>query len=196
MKTINFLITGVGGQGSLLLSNVLSEVGVKLGFDVKKSEVHGMSQRGGSVTSHVRWGSDVHSPVIGRGEVDIMLALEKLEGLRYLDMLRPGSRVLFGDFRIDPISVSAGDERYPTDQEICSLFNQVTKNCHFVPTIRIAECLKNSRVHNTVLLGALSAKMPETSPETWYEVIKERAPAKHAEVNCRAFEEGRLWMSG
>lgn len=196
MTTINFLITGVGGQGSLLLSNVLSEMGVKLGFDVKKSEVHGMSQRGGSVTSHVRWGKNVHSPVIGQGEVDVMLALEKLEGLRYLNMLRPEARVLFGDFRIDPISVSAGDDRYPTDQEICRLLNKVTKDCHLVPTIRIAEGLKNSRVHNTVLLGALSALMPDTRHDEWIKVIKERAPAKHIEVNCRAFNEGRLWMSG
>jgi indolepyruvate ferredoxin oxidoreductase, beta subunit len=196
VRTINYLITGVGGQGSLLLSNVLSEVGVKLGLDVKKSEVHGMSQRGGSVTSHVRWGEEVYSPVIGHGEVDVMLALEKLEGLRYLDMLRPEGRVMYGDFRIDPLSVSAGEDHYPTDQEIYRLTSQVTKNCHFVPTIRIAEHLKNSRVHNIVLLGALSALMPETPPEAWLEVIKERAPAKHVEVNCRAFTEGRLWLSG
>jgi indolepyruvate ferredoxin oxidoreductase, beta subunit len=196
MTTMNFLITGVGGQGSLLLSSVLSEVGVKLGMDVKKSEVHGMSQRGGSVTSHVRWGSEVHSPVIGKGEVDVMLALEKLEGLRYLDMLRPKARVMFGDFRIDPISVSSGNDRYPSDQEISGLLGQITNAYHFVPTIRIAEALGNGRVHNTVLLGALSAHLPETAPEVWLEVIKERAPGKHVEINCRALEEGYLWMKG
>jgi indolepyruvate ferredoxin oxidoreductase, beta subunit len=196
MSTINFMITGVGGQGSLLLSSVLSEVGVNLGMDVKKSEVHGMSQRGGSVTSHVRWGTQVHSPVIGKGEVDVMLALEKLEGLRYLDMLRPKSRVLFGDFRIDPIAVSSGSDRYPSDQEISCLVSQLTTDYHFVPTIRVAEALGNGRVHNTVLLGALSAHMPDTPQEAWLEAIKEKAPGKHAEINCRAFHEGRLWMMG
>jgi indolepyruvate ferredoxin oxidoreductase, beta subunit len=194
MTNINFLITGVGGQGSLLLSSVLSEVGVKLGMDVKKSEVHGMSQRGGSVTSHVRWGQEVHSPVIGKGEVDVMLALEKLEGLRYIDMLRPQAKVMFGDFRIDPISVSSGSDHYPSDHEICGLLSQLTADFHFIPTLKIAEVLGNGRVHNTVLLGALSAHMPETPPGVWREVIYQRAPSKHVEVNCRAFEEGRLWI--
>jgi indolepyruvate ferredoxin oxidoreductase beta subunit len=90
MGEIDFLVAGVGGQGALLASNVLADVGVRAGYDVKKAELHGMSQRGGSVNSHVRWGEKVLSPVIGRGEVDYLIALEVLEGLRYLTMLRPG----------------------------------------------------------------------------------------------------------
>jgi indolepyruvate ferredoxin oxidoreductase, beta subunit len=190
MNTMNFLITGVGGQGTLLVSNVLSEVGVRLGFDVKKTEVHGMSQRGGSVTSHVRWGEAVYSPVIGEGEADIMLALEKLEGLRYLSMLRPGAGVLAGDFKIEPISVSSGDDRYPSDEEIRKAIMQVASDYQLVPTIAIAEALGNSRVHNIVLLGALSARM-DSPAEPWLEVISERVPPKHVELNRRAFEEGR-----
>jgi indolepyruvate ferredoxin oxidoreductase, beta subunit len=191
MKEINFLITGVGGQGSLLMSNVLSEVGVRLGYDVKKNEIHGMSQRGGSVTSHVRWGKTVHSPVIGEGEVDVLLALEKLEGLRYLSMLRPQAQVLMGNFKIEPLSVSSGSEHYPTDEQVQQAIQQITQDHHFTPTIDIAESLGNSRVHNTVLLGALSAQMPDISEEIWLEVIAERVPPKHVELNRRAFQAGR-----
>jgi indolepyruvate ferredoxin oxidoreductase, beta subunit len=190
MSTINFLITGVGGQGSLLMSNVLSEVGVRLGHDVKKNEVHGMSQRGGSVTSHVRWGDQVRSPVIGEGEVDVLLALEKLEGLRYLSMLRPNAKVLMGDFRIDPLSVSAGADQYPDDGDVEYVLSQITKDYHFAPTIEIAEKLGNSRVHNIVLLGALSSQMPEISQDVWLEVIAERVPSKHVELNRAAFIAG------
>lgn len=190
MKAINFLITGVGGQGTLLVSNVLSEVGARTGYDVKKSEVHGMSQRGGSVTSHVRWGEAVHSPVIGRGEADVMLALEKLEGLRYLDMLRPGARVLVGDFKIEPISVSSGDDRYPSDQDLKAVFAQITEDFQVVPTIEKAEALGNSRVHNIVLLGALSSFMPEVPPDVWLQVIEARVPPKHIELNRKAFMAG------
>jgi indolepyruvate ferredoxin oxidoreductase, beta subunit len=191
MKEVNFLITGVGGQGSLLMSNVLSEVGVCLGYDVKKNEIHGMSQRGGSVTSHVRWGKSVFSPVIGEGEVDVMLALEKLEGLRYLSMLRPQAKVMMGNFRIEPLSVSSGSEHYPTDAEVVKAMEQITQDYHFIPTIDLAESLGNSRVHNTVLLGALSAQMPEVAEEVWLEVIDERVPPKHVELNRKAFQAGR-----
>jgi indolepyruvate ferredoxin oxidoreductase, beta subunit len=194
MSSINFLITGVGGQGSLLMSNVLSEVGVRLGHDVKKNEVHGMSQRGGSVTSHVRWGDQVRSPVIGEGEVDVLLALEKLEGLRYLNMLRPNARVLMGDFRIDPLSVSAGADQYPDDGEVVHVLSQVTKDYHFAPTIEIADKLGNSRVHNIVLLGALSAQMQEIPQEVWLEVIAERVPPKHVELNRAAFLAGAAFF--
>lgn len=190
MKVVNFLITGVGGQGSLLMSNVLSEVGVRLGFDVKKNEIHGMSQRGGSVTSHVRWGEAVRSPVIGDGEVDVMLALEKLEGLRYLSMLRPQARVLMGNFKIEPLSVSSGSELYPTDQQVEEALGQITQDYQFIPTIDIAEALGNSRVHNIVLLGSLAAGMPEFPPEVWLEVIEERVPPRHIALNQKAFQAG------
>jgi indolepyruvate ferredoxin oxidoreductase, beta subunit len=192
MKATNFLISGVGGQGTLLVSNVLSEVGVEVGWDVKKSEVHGMAQRGGSVTSHVRWGEKVWSPVIGQGDVDVLLALEKLEGLRYLNMLKPNALVLVGDFAIPPLSVSSGDDLYPTDDEILNTINQFTQNFWSIPTITIAERLGNSRVHNIVLLGALSVFVDGVSQEVWKKVIAARVPPKHLELNLLAFDEGLL----
>jgi indolepyruvate ferredoxin oxidoreductase beta subunit len=105
MSGTNFILAGVGGQGTLLASNVVAHVGVEAGFDVKKAEVHGMAQRGGSVNSHVRWGDKIYSPLIGPGEADYLVVLEKLEALRYLDMLRPGGAVLVGEMRIPPLSV-------------------------------------------------------------------------------------------
>jgi indolepyruvate ferredoxin oxidoreductase beta subunit len=191
MKRINFLVVGVGGQGALLASNVLAEVGVQAGFDVKKAEVHGMSQRGGSVNSHVRWGEKVSSPVIGRGEADLLIALEKLEALRYLSMLRPGGTVMVGEFKIAPLSVSSGDDHYPDDQEIKDLLGQVTQDLHFIPTLTLAKGAGSARAHNVVLLGALSALIDEVPAEVWLRVIEERVPKKTIAINRRAFEAGR-----
>lgn len=193
-ETLNFLVVGVGGQGALLFSNVLSEVGVRAGYEVKKTEVHGMSQRGGSVNSHVRWGQVVRSPVIARGQAGYLLALEKLEALRNLDMLRSGAEVLVGDFRIDPLAVSAGEAEYPDDETIRRTLNQVTEKVHFIPTVTTAEALGNSRAHNMVLLGALSALLPDFPQELWLEVMAERLPAKHVPLNRRAFHAGRESM--
>jgi indolepyruvate ferredoxin oxidoreductase beta subunit len=191
MRQTNFLIVGVGGQGALLASNVLAEVGVQAGNDVKKAEIHGMSQRGGSVTSHVRWGAEVRSPVISRGEVDFLLALEKLEALRYLTMLRPGGTAVLGEFKIPPLSVSSGGERYPDDQEIKSLVHQVTQNFYLVPTLTLAKEAGNARAHNVVLLGALSALIDDVSPEIWLQVIADRVPERYVELNRQAFASGR-----
>ena len=191
MKTINFLVTGVGGQGALLASNVLAEVGARAGYDVKKAEIHGMAQRGGSVFSHIRWGERVDSPVIGKGEVDYLIALEKLETLRYLDMLRPDGTALVGEFKIPPLSVSSGSDHYPTDDEIGAALGQLTDRYHFVPTLTLAKEVGNSRAHNVVMLGAISALIDDLSPEVWLGVVEERVPKKHVELNRRAFEMGR-----
>jgi indolepyruvate ferredoxin oxidoreductase beta subunit len=191
VKDINFLVVGVGGQGALLASNVLSDVGVRAGYDVKKAEVHGMSQRGGSVNSHVRWGNRVKSPVIGRGEVDVLLALEKLESLRYLHMLRTGGIVLVGEFKIPPLTVSSGSDHYPDDDEIRRVFHQITEDFSFVPTLRLAEEAGTSRAHNVVLLGALSAKITDVSEDVWLDVIGAHVPKKYLDLNCKAFQLGR-----
>jgi indolepyruvate ferredoxin oxidoreductase, beta subunit len=190
MDTLNILVTGVGGQGALLVSDVLSLVGVRLGFDVKKSEVHGMSQRGGSVTSHVRWGVKVYSPVIAAGEADLLIALEKLECLRSLEMLKPGGIAVVGDLKIEPIAVSSGGEHYPTDQEIRRALAQVTENVIFVPSAAIAESLGSSRVHNISLVGAV-ASLLGLPDEPFLQVISERVPPRHVEVNRLAYLEGR-----
>ncbi len=191
MKAVNFLVTGVGGQGALLASNVLAEVGVRAGYDVKKAEVHGMSQRGGSVTSHVRWGEAVKSPVIGRGEVDYLVALEKLEALRYVTMLRAGGTAVVGEFKVPPLSVSSGDDHYPDDAQLESVLGQVTQDYRFIPTLTLAKQAGSARAHNVVLLGALSALIDDVPPEIWLQVVEERVPQKYVELNRQAFELGR-----
>ena len=192
MKDMNFLLVGVGGQGTLLASNVLAHIGVRAGFDVKKAEVHGMAQRGGSVSSHVRWGEKVYSPLIGRGEVDYLVAFEKLEALRYVGMLRPGGTAIVGDMRIPPLSVSSGDDVYPDDQEVQRVLGEVTDISHFIPSLRLAEEAGNTRAHNVVVLGVLSNFIPQVPPEIWLEVIEKWVPKKYIEVNRRAFGAGRL----
>jgi indolepyruvate ferredoxin oxidoreductase beta subunit len=191
VKDVRFLLVGVGGQGTLLASNVLADVGVRAGFDVKKAEVHGMAQRGGSVSSHVRWGEKVHSPLIGLGEVDYLVAFEKLEALRYVNMLRPGGTVIVGDMRIPPLSVSSGDDVYPDDEEVRRILGEVTGDLHFIASLRLAEEVGNARAHNIVVLGALSNFIPQVPPDIWLEVIAERVPKKLIEVNRRAFQMGR-----
>jgi len=126
MDTFSFLMAGVGGQGTLLASGVLAEVGLRAGYDVKKSEIHGMAQRGGSVSSHIRWGTQVHSPLIGTGEADYLVAFERLEALRYIDLLRPGGRVLINDHAIVPGTVTTGNASYPDRSDILQALEQVT----------------------------------------------------------------------
>lgn len=191
MKDYNFLIVGVGGQGALLASNVLAEVGMEAGFDVKKAEVHGMSQRGGSVNSHVRWGENVRSPVIGDGEVDFLISLEKLETLRYLGMLRRNGDVFIGEFKIPPLTVSYGQDHYPDDSQISDVVLQITKALHWIPTLSLAEDAGTTRAHNVVMMGAVSTKIPEVTEETWLRVLEDRVPAKYVELNRNAFLMGR-----
>jgi indolepyruvate ferredoxin oxidoreductase beta subunit len=191
MKDIGFLLAGVGGQGTLLASNVLAHVGVRAGFDVKKAEVHGMAQRGGSVSSHIRWGAKVYSPLVGQGEVDYLVAFEKLEVLRYVGMLRPGGTALVGAMRIPPLSVSSGHTVYPSDEEMRRIVGQVTDNLHLVPSMRLAEEAGNVRAHNIVVLGVLSNCIGQVPPEIWLQVVSEWVPARFAEVNRRAFQLGR-----
>jgi len=191
MKTINFFLTGVGGQGTLLASNVLAQVGVRAGFDVKKAEVHGMAQRGGSVSSQIRWGEEIHSPLITEGEVDYLAAFEKLEALRYLEMLRPGSTALVGEMAIPPLSVSSGDDVYPDDEQVQRVIGAVTDDIHFVPSLRLAERAGNVRAHNVVVLGALSNFIEQVPAETWLEVITGWVPKRYIDVNKQAFQMGR-----
>ena len=195
MQTINFFLTGVGGQGTLLASNVLAQVGVRADFDVKKAEVHGMAQRGGSVSSQIRWGDKIHSPLIGRGEVDYLIAFEKLEALRYASVLRPGGTVLVGEMRIPPLSVSSGDDVYPDDDLLKSTLGQVAGRLILIPSICLAEEAGNVRAHNVVVLGALSRLIQEVPPETWLQVVSEWVPAKYVEVNQRAFQMGREFQA-
>lgn len=191
MKTLSFLLAGVGGQGTILASDVLAAVGLHAGHDVKKSEVHGMAQRGGSVTTYVRWADTVYSPLIGPGEADYMLAFEKLEALRYVEMTRPGGVVLVNDYVISPLSVTSGTDTYPADQQIMAILAAASDQVHFVPAMTLAESLGNPRVNNVVLLGALSHFLREVPVEAWLQALRERVPSRLVELNERAFLLGR-----
>jgi indolepyruvate ferredoxin oxidoreductase beta subunit len=196
--TINFLLAGVGGQGTILASDVLVNVGMAAGLQAKQAEVHGMSQRGGSVTSHVRWGTVVYSPMAGAGEIDVFLAFEKVEALRNLSQLRPGALALVNMQSIEPITVTSGGQPYPDDDALRAGVAQATDHVAYVDGSAIATELGNVRAANVVLLGALSALMererlggPALTPEVWLGVIEARVPAKYLEVNRRAFQAGR-----
>ncbi|OJX47338.1 MAG: hypothetical protein BGO78_17900 [Chloroflexi bacterium 44-23] len=186
---LNFFLVGVGGQGTILASNVLAELGLKLGYDVKKAEIHGMSQRGGSVISHVRWGEQVFSPIIAKGEADFLIAFEKLEGLRFLDQIRPDGVFLVNDYQIVPVTVSSGNAIYPSDQDIRESTHEITSNNYWVDCRSIAEELGNVKVANVVLLGALCGLM-EAELETWFPIIASKVPQKSVEINRLAFQRG------
>ena len=194
MNTVNFLLAGVGGQGTILASDVLAEVGVRSGYEAKKAEVHGMAQRGGSVVSHVRWGEKVYSPLTAKGEVDILVAFEKLEALRTVEFLRPGGTVLLNDQEIIPITVTSGGAEYPNDDRIRAVLAQVTDDVRWVDGLAIAGELGNARVANVVLLGALSALL-DVPEDTWLAVIEQRVPARTVELNRQAFRRGREAIS-
>ncbi len=196
MTAISFVLAGVGGQGTILASDVLAAVGLAAGHDVKKSEVHGMAQRGGSVTTYVRWADTVYSPLIGPGEADFMLSFEKLEALRYVDLVRPGGTVLVNNYAISPLSVSSGNDSYPLDERIKAVLGAVTEHVFLVPATALAEGLGNVRVNNVVLLGALSYFLSDVPVNAWVQALRERVPARFAELNERAFLLGRDQMSG
>jgi indolepyruvate ferredoxin oxidoreductase beta subunit len=199
--SLNFLLAGVGGQGTILASDVLVNVGLAAGYQAKQAEVHGMSQRGGSVTSYVRWGKVVHSPLVGAGEVDVYLAFEKVEALRNLNQLRRGALAVINLHAIPPVTVTSGDQLYPDDDRLRSTIAQMTDKAMYLDGRAIAEALGNARVENVVLLGALSALMEregligsELLPDEWIVAITQRVPGKVAALNRKAFEAGRLTM--
>jgi len=194
-KSINFLFVGVGGQGILTASDIAAEVGLEAGYDAKKSEVHGFSQRGGVVESHVRWGSDVAAPLAEKGTVDHLIATELLEAARWIEWLRPGGSVLVNQQRIPPMSVTVGDAVYPADEEILAAVHARADDVTLVEGLAIAGRLGNPRLTNTVLLGALSTRL-DVEPETWLAVIERRVPAKYVELNREAFWEGRRAVGG
>lgn len=189
-RVINFLFVGVGGQGVLTASDIAAEVGLRAGYDAKKSEVHGFAQRGGVVDSHVRWGGEVAAPLAEKGTVDYLVATEMLEAARWIEWLRPGGTVFVNRQRIMPMSVTVGDAVYPPDEELMELLKARTADVVLIDGLGIARQLGDPRLVNTVLLGALSTRL-EVSPDVWLEVIEQRVPARYAEMNCRAFEEGR-----
>ena len=190
MKSMNFLLAGVGGQGVLTSSDIVAGVGLVAGYDAKKSEIHGFSQRGGVVESHVRWAEKVFSPVSPRGEVDFLVAFEPLEAARWVNWLRPGGVILADRHTIDPLSVSSGDLTYPDMADIEATLRTRTKQVTFVEGLKIAQKLGNPRMANTVLLGTLSNYL-DVPVETWLDVIDQRLKSKYVEANRKAFMAGR-----
>lgn len=183
----NVLIVGVGGQGTLLTSRIIAQVAVQMGFDVKVSEVHGMAQRGGSVVSQVRYGEKVYSPIIKKGDADIILAFEKIEAARWLDYLKPDGLVIINDERVDPLPVLSGKAKYPND--IVDKIKNVVNNTIEINATDIAIKCGNIRTANVVLVGILTAAMGIPVGEV-EKAIKEMVPAKAIEVNLKAFDEG------
>ena len=186
-KTTNILLAGVGGQGILLASEVLSEVVLLAGLDVKKNEIHGMSQRGGSVVSHVRYGEKVYSSIIPEGEVDILFSFEMLETCRYLPLLRPNGRVVMNDWKIAPPSVALGKQPYPAD--LVETIRRQHPATTVVNGLELALAAGNSKTVNTVLLGALSQTL-DFDPELWQTALRKMIPERLLEVNLKAFALG------
>lgn len=185
--TKNIIIVGVGGQGAILISKILTNGLIKAGFDVKQSEVHGMAQRGGSVSTQIRWGSKVYGPVFGKGEADILIALEKMEAVRYADYLKKDGVAVINDYAQDSITTASGLETYP---EGCLEAMQEAFNTIGLDAGRIALELGNAKCMNVVLFGALcdSLGVPEVN---WEDVVAETVPAKARELNIQAFQAGR-----
>ena len=187
-KITNILLVGVGGQGILLASEILAETFMLAGFDVKKSEIHGMSQRGGSVISHVRYGREVFSPTIPEGEVDILFGFELLETYRALPLLHPGGAVIANDFRIAPPSVLPGQAGYPDD--LAARMRERFPAFLLVDGLHLAQQAGDARAANTVLLGAVSKRLP-IAEELWQRALTNMVPKKALEVNRSAFALGR-----
>jgi len=186
--TTNVLIVGVGGQGVLLASEILCEVAKLLGLDAKKSEVHGMSQRGGVVTSHVRFGKKVYSPLIPLGEADIILSFEIAEALRWVHYLRPGGTLIASDQKIIPPITTTGKFSYPEDIE--KKIKARAPKTKVVAAYDIGKKLGNPRLVNTILLGVLSREI-DLEEDKWLQVIERMAPKGTGEINKKAFLEGR-----
>ena len=187
----SLLLAGVGGQGILLASDIICKVMMEKGYDVKKSEVHGMAQRGGCVTSHVRYGKKVYSPLARKGDVDIIVSFEKLEALRYLDYLKAGGLVLVNDEEIYPPSVNLGEADYPKGiyESLRSQFGP--DHVKVVTGPEMAAKAGNRRAVNTVMLGAISRFIPEIGVEDWKRVLAKMLPEKIVEANLKAFDLGR-----
>lgn len=188
----SILLAGVGGQGILLGSQILGEVALISGFDVKQSEVHGMAQRGGSVVSHVKFGSKVHSPLICQDEADFIFAFEYLEALRYIDYLKKDGVVVVNDQKIIPLTAQSGDVEYPKDIEPICL--KKASKFVLVPAIKLARELNNLRTVNVIMLGALSNFL-EFPEKNWLLALENVIPSKILPINRKAFKSGLDYAS-
>ncbi|MFC1990366.1 indolepyruvate oxidoreductase subunit beta [Chloroflexota bacterium] len=190
MKKIEMLVAGVGGQGIILASDIIGEASLAAGYDVKKTDTLGMAQRGGSVVSHVRASHQVCSPLIREGEVDLMVAFEKLEAARWINYLRPGAVAIVNQHALPPLSVNVGNERYPDDEEVINILRRRSEGIYIVNGTTRARELGDARTLNMFMLGCASVFLP-LKVKIWKDTISRRLPSSIRQINIAAFEEGR-----
>jgi indolepyruvate ferredoxin oxidoreductase beta subunit len=188
-EKVDFLCAGVGGQGTILVSDILAEVGLELGYDVKKSEVHGMAQRGGGVESQVRWGKKVYSPLVEQGMVDYLLGFEMMEAARWVEFLQPDGKIMINQYRIPPPAVTMGNATYPAKEEFDHLFSCCTNNIMWINATERAQLMGNPTLAGVILLGAV-AKDLKSPAEVWLQVIEQLVPERFIELNKQAFQVG------
>lgn len=188
MQTKNIMIVGVGGQGTLLASKLLGRLLLSKNYDIKVSEVHGMSQRGGSVVTYVRYGDKVYSPVIDKGEADVIVSFEMLEAARWTEYLKKGGVIITNTQQVNPMPVITGAQEYPKDLE--NKIKDLGINLDAIDALSLAEKAGNSKAVNIVLLGRLS-KLFDFTEEEWMKAIEQSVPAKFLELNKKAFLLGR-----
>ena len=181
------ILVGVGGQGAILTAKILVGGLIRAGYDVKMSEVHGMSQRGGSVSTQVHWGEKVYSPLVGKGGAELLVAFEKMEAVRYAEFLRPGGTAVINNYEIPSSTISAGLCQYPAG---CLEAMESNFHCLTLNAGAIALELGNAKCMNVVLFGAMTKAM-DFGPIDWEQVIRETVPASSLELNLRAYQAGR-----
>lgn len=184
----NIMIVGVGGQGTLLASRIIGNAIMQKGYDVKVSEVHGMSQRGGSVVTYVRYGEKIYSPIVDEGEADFILSFEKLEAARWLSYLKKGGKIITSSQEIDPMPVITGAAKYP--EELIQKIKTQGIDILEIDALTLAAKAGSSKAINVVLMGVLSQFL-EFSDDIWQAAIEECVPSKFLEINQKAFELGR-----
>lgn len=184
--TKSIMIVGVGGQGTLLASRIMGNTVINEGYDVKVSEVHGMSQRGGSVVTYVKYGDKVYSPIIGKGEADVILAFEMLEAYRAMPYLKKGGKIIVNNHEINPMPVITGACEYPEN-----ILEKMKKQVTVIEAdaLSLAEKSGNFKAVNVVLIGVL-AHSTDIPYENWVKTIKETVPEKFKDVNLKAFDFG------
>ena len=188
METKSIMIVGVGGQGSLLASRIIGNVLLSQGFDVKVSEVHGMSQRGGSVVTYVKYGDKVYSPVIEKGEADIIMSFELLEAARWLSYLKKGGHLITSTQQLDPMPVITGAAQYP--ENITDKLAALGADVISADALSLAQQAGNAKASNVVLIGLIASKM-DFPDDVWKSAIKQCVPEKFLELNLKAFELGK-----
>lgn len=193
MKTMNVSLVGVGGQGILLTSDILAKTATLAGLDVKKSEIHGMAQRGGSVISQVRFGEKVYSPIISDGTSDLLVSFERLEALRWRHLLAAGGKVLINDMNMTPVTVSSGQQPAVTDLD--ARLKAEYPDALYIDAMALAKTIGNTRTMNMVVAGALST-LTSFGVDVWEQAMRERIPAKLVDMNLKAFVAGRNAVLG